>query len=90
MVVSIFSYWKLEDDKNEILLRYRLRAGAVKFATNAFFFQEGQAKVFQAARYGKFSADENGELLLSSMHDKDMIKLEEKITPTNNTKSNKQ
>jgi len=28
--------------KEEILMRYRVRNGAVKFATNAFFFQEGR------------------------------------------------
>jgi uncharacterized membrane-anchored protein len=60
---------------SEILMRYRIRNGAVKFATNAFFFQEGHAKYYEPARYGQFRADENGELLLVAMYDKDLNKL---------------
>lgn len=60
---------------NEILMRYRVRNGAVKFATNAFFFQEGQGKYYQPARYGKFRVDDKGELLLVSMHDKEIKRL---------------
>ena len=61
---------------NEILLRYRVRNGAVKFATNAFFFQEGHGKYYQPARYGQFRVDDKGELLLAAMFDKDLKKLE--------------
>ena len=59
----------------DILMRYRIRNGVVKLATNAFFFQEGKADVYQAARYGAFRIDDEGELLLVSMHDKDLNKL---------------
>jgi uncharacterized membrane-anchored protein len=62
--------------KDEILLRYRVRNGAVKFATNAYFFQEGHGKYYQPARYGQFRVDDKGELLLVSMYDKDLNKLE--------------
>lgn len=62
--------------KNEILMRYRVRNGEVKFATNAFFFQEGHGKFYQPALYGQFRVDNKGELLLASMHDKDLKKLE--------------
>lgn len=76
---NIASFVRLYVDKNlaenELLLRYRVRSGKVKFATNAFFFQEGHAKVYQNARYGKFRVDENGELLLTSMHDEELKKL---------------
>lgn len=64
--------------KDEILLRYRVRNGAVKFATNAYFFQEGHGKYYQPARYGQFRADNKGELLLVTMYDKNMNKLEPK------------
>lgn len=60
---------------NEVLLRYRIRNGAVKFATNAFFFQEGHGKYFQPARYGQFRVDDKGELLLVAMHDKDLKRI---------------
>ena len=76
---SVGTFKHLEDDKplasNEILMRYRVRDGRLKFATNAFFFQEGHAKVYQSARYGQFRVDKKGELLLTSMYDKDLKKL---------------
>ncbi len=62
--------------ENEILMRYRVRNGAVKFATNAFFFQEGHAQYYEPARYGQFRVDDKGELLLAAMYDKDLKKLE--------------
>lgn len=62
--------------KDEILMRYRVRNGAVKFATNAYFFQEGHGKYYQPARYGQFRVDDKGELLLVAMYDKDLNKLE--------------
>ena len=62
--------------KDEILLRYRVRNGAVKFATNAYFFQEGHDKYYQPARYGQFRVDNKGELLLVAMYDKELNKLE--------------
>lgn len=62
--------------KDEILMRYRVRNGAVKFATNAYFFQEGHGKYYQPARYGQFRVDDKGELLLVMMYDKDLNKLE--------------
>ena len=52
---------------NETRLRYRVRNGEVKFATNAFFFQEGHAQAYEAARYGQFRVDKDGELLLAAM-----------------------
>lgn len=71
---SLYKDQPLSDD--EILLRYRIRNGAVKFATNAYFFQEGDGKYYQPARYGQFRVDDKGELLLVAMYDKDLNKLE--------------
>lgn len=65
--------------ENEILMRYRVRNGAVKFATNAYFFQEGTGKYFQSARYGQFRVDDEGELLLVAMYDKDLKELQAKV-----------
>lgn len=55
--------------EKEILLRYRMRHGRVKFATNAFYFQEGHAEVYQSARYGRFRVDSQGEVLLVGLND---------------------
>ena len=55
--------------ENEILMRYRIRSGQVKFVSNAFFFQEGQDSLYEPAKYGQFRVDAEGELLLSGLHD---------------------
>ena len=68
--VRIYAGGTLGD--NEIKLQYRVRNGAVKFATNAFFFQEGHAQSYEAARYGQFRVNANGEVLLADMFDKDL------------------
>ena len=62
-------------NEKEIRLRYRVRNGQVKFATNAFFFQEGHAKYYEPARYGRFRVDGKGELLLAGMYDADLNRL---------------
>ncbi|TFH88484.1 hypothetical protein EQG41_01210 [Billgrantia azerbaijanica] len=62
---------------SEMRLRYRLRNGRVKFATDAFFFQEGQAERYAAARYGRFRVNDEGEPLLVSLHDDDLAPLGE-------------
>lgn len=52
---------------DELALRYRLRAGQIRFATNAFFFEEGQAAAFAAARFGEFRVGENGDMILTRL-----------------------
>jgi len=78
MVVSldekgIASFVRLDDGQplngNEIVLRYRVRNGQLKFATNAYFFQEGQRDLYASASYGQFRVDEEGELLLTNLCD---------------------
>ena len=60
---------------NEALLRYRIRNGQPKFATNAFFFQEGHARFYEKARYGEFRSDKDGEILLTSLLADDFTRL---------------
>lgn len=60
---------------NELALAYRVRNNQVKFATNAFFFQEGQAEIFEDARYGQFRVNAKGEPLLVAMYDADLQQL---------------
>ncbi|MDN5802691.1 MULTISPECIES: GDYXXLXY domain-containing protein [unclassified Psychrobacter] len=52
---------------NELAIHYRIRNGSVQVATNAFFFQEGHAKSFEAAQYGLFRVNAKGEPLLTEM-----------------------
>lgn len=51
----------------EVLLRYRVRNGEVKFATNAYFFQEGHAQKYARARYGEFRVAPAGDMLLADL-----------------------
>jgi len=60
---------------NEIMMRYRVRNGEVRFATNAFFFQEGDAELYTPARYGQFRVDKKGELLLTGMYDEQLNRI---------------
>ncbi|MFK8032327.1 MAG: GDYXXLXY domain-containing protein [Gammaproteobacteria bacterium] len=64
-----------ESAESHINLAFRIRSGIVKFATNAFFFQEGTAEVYEAARYGEFRVNEQGEPLLVGLRDKDLVEL---------------
>ena len=68
---SIAAFRRLDDGASlagkEVLLRYRVRNGELKFATNAFFFQEGTARRYEGARYGEFRVAPDGELLLTGL-----------------------
>ena len=72
---GVASFKRLALSDSELLLRYRVRNNAVKFATNAFFFQEGTAQVYTSARFGQFRVDNSGELLLAGMYDKYLVRL---------------
>lgn len=56
---------------NEIAIYYRIRNGTMQLATNAFFFQEGHGEAFEAAEYGLFRVNDNGEPLLTNLVDDD-------------------
>jgi uncharacterized membrane-anchored protein len=59
----------------EMPLRYRIRNDQVKFATNAFFFQEGHAKHYEPARYGEFRVTPSGDLLLTHLRGEKLERL---------------
>jgi uncharacterized membrane-anchored protein len=59
----------------ELRLRYRVREGDVRFATNAWFFEEGHGADFAGARYGEFRVAPDGEMLLVKLRDKDLGEL---------------
>ena len=66
--------------KDEMLLYYRIRDDQLKLATNAFFFQEGHAEVYEEAKYGLFKVNEQGKPLLTHMVDAEF----KVIDPANN------
>ena len=73
---SVATFRRLDDGSplgsNEIALRYRVRAGEIKFATNGYFFEEGTDKRYEGARYGEFRVSPDGELLLTGLRGKDL------------------
>lgn len=77
----IAHFQRLDDDfslrDDERRLRYRLRNGQVRFATDAFFFQEGHAERYESAVYGQFRVNKQGEPLLVSVHDGELVELGE-------------
>jgi len=76
---SVASFERIEDQRplaeNEQLMRYRVRNGRLKFATNAFFFQEGTGAQYQNARYGTFRVNADGDLLLTGLCDESLQEL---------------
>ena len=60
---------------DELLLRYRIRNGRVKLATNAFFFEEGRADEYASARYGEFRVAPDGDAILTGLRSADLAAL---------------
>ena len=60
---------------DEALLRYRIRNGQVKLATNAFFFEEGRSDDYAKARYGEFRVAPDGEAILTRLRGADLAPL---------------
>ena len=65
----------------EVPLRYRVRGNDIKFATNAYFFEEGHGADFSTARYGEFRVATDGEMILTGLRDKDLRALVQKPLP---------
>lgn len=55
--------------RDEIALRYRVRSGQPNFATNAYFFEEGQAHAYESAAYGEFRVGPDGDMILTGLRD---------------------
>jgi uncharacterized membrane-anchored protein len=60
---------------DEVRMRYRIRNQQSKFGTNAFFFQEGTARLYQNARYGEFRVNPQGDTILTGLRGPDLAPL---------------
>lgn len=60
---------------NEVVMRYRIRNDQPKFATNAFFFQEGRSNYYSKARFGEFRVADDGECILTGLRDENLQQL---------------
>jgi uncharacterized membrane-anchored protein len=56
---------------DEFLLRYRVRDRRVRLGAEAFFFQEGHARLYDAARYGELRVAANGTSVLVGLRGQD-------------------
>lgn len=55
---------------DEVLIRFRRRNWSdVRLGAESYFFQEGQAEVFNAARFGEMKLDQSGEPVLVGLRD---------------------
>lgn len=66
-LVGLDQQQPLED--RQLRLQFRLRNGQIKFATNAFFFQEGTGSLYEQAQYGLFRVGKEGQLMLTHLVD---------------------
>ena len=56
----------------EHLLRYRLRSGRLLLGAESFFFQEGNASLYEPARYGELRVSAAGESVLVGLLDAEL------------------
>lgn len=71
---------------DEVALRFRVGGlpwedgpGPIRFATNAFFFEEGTGERYEQARFGEFRVSANGEPRLTALLDADLHRLGEPL-----------
>ena len=53
----------------EVAIRFRVRDNTPRFATNAFFFEEGTSAEYARARFGEFRVSPSGDAILTKMRD---------------------
>jgi uncharacterized membrane-anchored protein len=59
----------------QVAIRYRVRGGTPRFATNAYFFQEGTGDLYTAARFGEFRVSPAGDALLTRLRNDKLVAL---------------
>lgn len=54
---------------SQALLRFRKRGDAVRLASDAYFFEEGQGQTWRNARFGELRVDADGDAVLVGLRD---------------------
>ncbi|WP_341649051.1 GDYXXLXY domain-containing protein [Thauera humireducens] len=62
-----------------VAMRIRQRDGRPTIGPNAFFFQEGTAERYEAARWGEFRVAPDGSALLTHLRDAELNRLGEQL-----------
>jgi uncharacterized membrane-anchored protein len=63
----------------EVLLRYRRQGWRLHLGTDAWYFQEGTAGVYETARYGEVAVGSRGEVLLVGLRNEKLEVLGETL-----------
>jgi len=76
---AVAAFRRLDDGAplaaDEVTMRYRVRNGMPKLATNAWFFEEGHAADYAKARYGEFRVAPDGDAILTGLRDEGLAPL---------------
>lgn len=78
---NIATYSRLDDDSplaaDEVRLKYKLldESGSIRLGAESFFFEEGQARVFNGARFGVLHVDTLGNSVLVGLAGEDKVLL---------------
>jgi len=82
---AVATFRRLDDGASlaadEVTMRYRVRNGTPKLATNAWFFEEGHAGDYAKARYGEFRVAPDGEAILTGLRDEGLGPLGTSLQP---------
>lgn len=70
---------RVAEEPGSVAMRICIRDGQPSIGPNAFFFQEGTAATFEAARWGEFRVARDGKALLTSLRDADLKVLGEQM-----------
>lgn len=62
-------------EDGRVVLRIRTRHGVPSIGPNAYFFQEGTADRFEAARWGEFRVAAHGNALLTHLRNEELERL---------------
>lgn len=63
-------------EANELAIKYFKPDWRINIGAESYFFQEGQAEKFEAAKYGGLRVDEKGNSILIGLYDADRKQIE--------------
>ena len=81
---NVAKYSRLDDGTplamNEVRLKYKLldERGSIRLGAESFFFEEGQADVYNGARFGVLHVDASGNSVLVGLADEGKVLLQTK------------
>jgi uncharacterized membrane-anchored protein len=64
---------------DQALIRFRKRGAVVRIGAEAFFFEEGQAKTYEPAKFGELKVAGDGEVILIGLRDDKLAPLGERL-----------